>query len=267
MLSVRLTVTMLCMASIAAPLTATAGDTNGALHPSDPSHHGGDVRTDVLVYMNFLDDGQEAQNVINILGAGATTQTTDPTTLANDLIGIECFVIPELYDATFPDPGQLANLDVVFSGFAPVLDTFMADGGNVIVCEGDLSASPGETVVNAIGVTSIDWMDAETSSEPMTIVEPGDCMVDGLASLTGANGWGSWIDTMGNQTEVIHDSTGDVVASRTVHGAGNFMIIGFDYHNWNTGQHDMLLSNACACPPIATPVDEGTWGRVKALYR
>ena len=91
----------------------------------------------VLLYANYLDDGWEKNQVKKILtNAGATvteTKTTSPSTLKSQLAGKDVFVVPELYDAHWPTPSELAALNTTFSGFSPVLNDFIKAGGTVTV--------------------------------------------------------------------------------------------------------------------------------------
>ncbi len=265
----KLAIVVLAMTVL--PLASVQADTNagteaGNATPSEwlPLRTG-----DVLVYMNYLDSGTEAENVIAILEASGKTVfetvTTDPATLAAELVGKVAFVVPELFDDSWPTPDQLAMITATFAGFAPALQTYMAGGGNVVVCEGDYSCAAGEAVVNAIGLANISWVD-ETLGQDPTVLLWDDPLMDGITSFNAINGDGSYLDNSANLIQVVIDPTMDIIVSRMVHEGGNLVIIGYDYYNFNAGEQDRLLVNAAQLV-VLTPTESASWSKIKALYR
>ena len=90
--------------------------------------------------------------------------------------------------------------------------------------------------------------------------------MDGITSLNGINGDGRYLDILGNLVQVVIDPTADIIVSRAVHGGGNFVVIGYDYYNFNAGEQDRLLVNAAQLV-VLTPTDSASWSEIKALYR
>jgi hypothetical protein len=261
---VAFAVVLLPLATVHADTNAGMGDAGGT-----PSQWLPNGRGEVLVYMNYLDSGTEAANVIAILEASGKTVvqtlTTDPTTLATELVDKMAFVVPELYDDSWPTADQLAEITATFSGFAPALLSYVQGGGNVIVCEGDASCAAGEAVVNAIGMASIVWVD-ETFGQVPTVLLWDDPLMDGITTFNGINGDGSYVDNWGNLYQVIVDPTMDIIVSRAVFECGNFVIIGYDYYNYNAGEQDRLLVNAVGLI-VPCPVESASWSEIKAYYR
>lgn len=261
---VALAIVLLPLATIQADTNSGMGDAGGT-----PSQWLPNGRGEVLIYMNYLDSGTEAANVIAILEASGKTVvqtvTTDPTTLAAELVGKMAFVVPELFDDSWPTPEQLAEITATFSGFAPTLLSFVQGGGNAIVCEGDASCAAGEAVVNAIGMASIGWVD-ETFGQIPTVLLWNDPIMDGINTFSGINGDGSYVDNWGTLIQVIVDPTMDVIVSRTEYECGNFVIIGYDYYNYTAGEHDRLLVNAVGLV-VPCPVESASWAEIKAYYR
>jgi hypothetical protein len=259
-----LVIALLPLATVQADTNAGLGDAGGT-----PSQWLPNGRGEVLVYMNYLDSGSEAANVIAILEASGKTVvqtvTTDPTTLAAELADKMAFVVPELYDDSWPTADQLAEITATFVGFAPALLSFVQGGGNVIVCEGDASCAAGEAVVNAIGMASISWVDETFGQEP-TVLLWTDPIMDGITTFSPINGDGSYVDNWGSLIQVIVDPTMDIIVSRTEYQCGNFVIIGYDYYNYVSGEHDRLLVNAVGLV-VPCPTEAASWAQIKSYYR
>ncbi len=197
----------------------------------------------VLLYANYIDSPNEKDNTKNIMtGAGATvteTTTTSATTLKSQLVGKDVFVVPELYDDSWPTPAQIATLTTTFSGFSPVLDDFLDAGGIVIVCEGDMSCAAGETVVNALGFTTITRQDELISVVPLNIVDPTDPLMQGITTLSTGNGWMSFT-TRDTGLKIVADYNKKAVIARTK--TRHFKIIGFDYFAYNNDMAQVLIN-------------------------
>ncbi len=226
----------------------------------------------VLIYTNFLDNFREVDKMVLILdqaGFDVTmTPTSDPAVLEFELRGIDCLLIPETFGASIQDPPPVA-LRQNFERLSPVIQSFVRSGHNVVVCEGDRSSDPGEEVINGIGIAEIDWV-SESLGLSTLVVSPEDCLVQGLATVPGANGDGSYADLRGNLIPVVTDLDGNHVVSRTTFGRGNFSIVGFDYFSYDLGVHDVLLVNACSCvtenDPRTGSVNEGVGTIVDVLF-
>jgi hypothetical protein len=105
-----------------------------------------------------------------------------------------------------------------------------------------------------------------TLGQVPTVLDWNDPLMEGINTLSGVNGDGSYADNLGNLVQVVVDPTMDIIVSRSVHDCGNFVIIGYDYFMFVAGEHDRLLVNAAQLTNLC-PVEPASWSGIKALFR
>jgi hypothetical protein len=195
----------------------------------------------IVVWTAFTDVDEEYAYVLDVLSnhAGALpyvlieTDTQDRDVLARTLQGQSLLLIPE-QEAQGSSPGQIGRR------LGPVVDAFVRAGGRVVsLCDRSYYGD----ILSAMGL-----LDAFTVSEadgvPLEIVEPSHPLAWNLpGEWQGANATAAYRVENVDATVIVRSGYGDaVVVLRTI-GAGEVVLIGFDYYESNAGA-DQLLVNA-----------------------
>jgi hypothetical protein len=214
----------------------------------------------ILVYWDPNgSDGGEKDNIVSILTSqGATvaeTTTTDPNTLASELVGKDAFVIAELSDHSFPSAGFLAVLDARFTAFEPVISAFLSQCKPVVITEGDASIAAGIQIINSLGYTSVVGGTQSMSTVPLTLDDPANQMLAGISGLDTANGWMGFTSPDANLNSVANRAGEMVLADMVVNGA-YFRIIGFDYYAYDANMAAVLVNSVQeGCFTLSVDVD------------
>lgn len=208
-----------CNDSVTLPLTITntgSGDleftTNGSALDT----------VNVLALTYGVDYFNEYANTINSINQYFTNYTlmevytTNASQLQAALIGINILLMAE------PETGTPS----VYSGFASVLQTFVSNGGTVIMC-GAGTGNPSTCLFNT-GLITGNYFGTATGLA-LNVINPTHALVNQVsATPTGTNSTYVLNITNGDRIPVITYNGEDVVCYRSI-GMGKVIYIGFDY--------------------------------------
>ena len=203
--------------------------------PSAPSN------VQLLVFTGHSDNTYEYPNMLAAIRQSFTTFNTvnitseDPATLATMLADKQVFVLPE--QETWSASGMAAFGTAV----GPVLRQFVQNGGLVVACDDDPVGGTAQFLTNAGLMTVTQDGNADDTSVKLVSTHP---ITQGLsASFTAMNGTGRY-SSVGDATVLVaQTSSNEAVAAIKTIGAGNVLLLGWDYNTYNTDM-GRLLANA-----------------------
>ncbi|MDZ7292746.1 MAG: S8 family serine peptidase [candidate division KSB1 bacterium] len=194
----------------------------------------------ILSWTGYVDFLREYPNTLAALRQFFTdftlteTSTQTPSALQALLSAADVFLIPEQETST--------NLTSLGASWASILNTFVANGGSVIVLEhGAGSVTGSSTLLNGTGLMNITIQSTSISSVSVRAVDASHPIAAGLPNIFSAmNGNNTHIS---NGVKIIESvSTGGAVVSANVIGRGHVVYIGMDYYEYNS-EMARLLAN------------------------
>ena len=212
-------VALACDDSVTLPLTVHNTGTGDLIFTTN----GSPLDTvNVLALTYGVDYYNEYANTISSINQFFTNYTltevytTDATQLQAALAGINILLLAE------PETGVPAT----YTGFAIVLQTFVSNGGTVIMC-GAGSGNPASCWFNT-GLISGSYATAATGLN-LNVVTPSHALVSGVSAVpVGPNSTYVLNITNGDKVSIVTYSGNDVVSYRSI-GMGKVIYIGFDY--------------------------------------
>ena len=199
----------------------------------------------ILVYNQFSDLFGEFTYTIDAIERTYGPQfeydnLTDYTKLASKLPGHDIFLITEM------ELISLQNITTIGPAWSSILQSYVTNGGNVIVL--DYVYSPmegaGARLFNETGLMSVTGIGSHYGQYTPTtlyLVNSSDALGQGLpASYTSTDGTIAIQTTDG--TVVVDDGT-DAVVVHKIMGKGNIVYLGFDYYS-SSADIDTIFGNA-----------------------
>jgi len=210
----------------------------------------GTPATEILAWVPYSDLTTEWPNTLAALDSAYTsynlteTTTTDPGTLADELVGKHVFLVPEQDSATTSD------LETAGTAFADVLDGFAVSGGTVIVT-GEYSEWSG--FLSATGLLDSDYQTVYYMGEDLPVLQPSHPLAEGLgATIVGMDATSAY--SVGPEaTVVVGDGSGNAIVAARQMGAGAVVVMGFDYYTWDASSAT-ILANAVRYPRLSRQV-------------
>lgn len=198
------------------------------------SYTGDKYLTDVLALTYGVDYGGEYSSTIAAIHDYfddfnlTEINTTNPSELENALAGKDILLIAK----------QEYCSGTVFSDFSPVLETFVTNGGYVIIC--------GTTRIDCTGAAGLfEFWDYFNSYETLNVLDTTHPITMGLPETIGSstNTYASMIENSDRVVLVEHPySYYDAVSYRNI-GDGGAIFIAFDYANY-TDEAAKVIANA-----------------------
>jgi PKD repeat protein len=215
----------------------------------------GTPATEILAWVPYSDLTTEWPNTLAALDSAYSyynlteTTTTDPGTLADQLVGKHVFLVPEQENATTSD------LETAGTAFSDVLDNFVVSGGTVVVLmESSYFDGTGdyEGFLNATGLMPVDYLQYN-NYDTLSVVAPAHPLMSGVPStFDGEDAFGTY--EVGPQaTVLVESSTGDAVVAARQIGAGAVVLVGFDFYAYNA-DIATILANAVRYPRLSRQV-------------
>jgi len=188
------------------------------------SYSGDKYLTDMLALTYGVDYDDEYANTLDAINQYFTSydlteiNTTSPSELEAALMGKEILLIAKQEDGS----------SSVFSDFGPVLQTFVNNGGYVIIC--------GTSRLDCTGAVGLfEFWDYFSSYENLDVIDNTHPITMGLPETISSipNTYASLIDNSDRVVLVQHPySYYDVVSYRNI-GDGGVIFIAFDYNSYN----------------------------------
>ena len=237
-------------------VTITARDIYGNIKTSfndSVSLSGPTGTVEVLTFVKWADTAQEYPRTLQAISTYFTdyhetsTVTTDPATLAAELVGKDVFLIPEQESVTS------GTLDSLGTSWASVLTDFVNAGGSVIACSWALDE---HLILNNSGLLQLTKVgDSDPADVRTTTSHP---LTEGVTSPFEARYVGRY--TTSDGTVVLETVSGDpVVIYRNV-GAGHAIMVASDFYTVGTDM-DRIISNAVKWSDhAAIPIEPTTTG-------
>jgi hypothetical protein len=203
-------------------------------------HAGGGVSNlNILAWIYGADSAQEYVNTAAAIrtfipsATITTTRTTDPATLSSFLVGRSVFLIPE-QEVTAPS-------SAIGTAFAPILDTFVRNGGTVIV----LAPTYPSGVASFLSAAGLETLSSSysTSSGTVTVNIPAHPVFDSvaIASILMTSLTGYWTGTSG--ATVLASYSGYAVCTERLKGSGAIYLLGPDFYTSITPTWGRMLAN------------------------
>lgn len=197
----------------------------------------------VLSFIGYSDNttGGEYHNTLGAIQAGcniANTELSDYTALESALVGKDVLLVPEQENTS------LAQMTAIGQAWAPVLQSFLARGGRIVVCDfgpGSYGVLTGAGLMSISGSSNIAGMNVEVS-------DPSSPIVDGVASPYTAMDGSLSFDTSETGVIVRTAAGAPVVIAKPI-AAGEVILLGHDFFSSNSSM-DRLVANA-VCAPLA----------------
>lgn len=191
----------------------------------------------VLAMLYGVDLATEYANLINGINQNFTnyildtTYTTIPSTLQVQLTDKDVLLMPEQETGT-----SLSN-----TAFAPVLQSFVAGGGTVIICGSNYSTTANK--IYDYGLFTGSFQNYITGTATIAVSDTTDDLMDGLPqNFTSTNATFYHTITNGDKMQLVSYQGFDVVTYRNI-GLGKAIYMGFDYFNSNI-QINRIAANA-----------------------
>src|SRR5436190_7039265 len=225
----------------------------------------------VLTFTGFRQTQREYRRTLAAISLSFTNYAetfftaTDPDVLQAQLAGKKVFLVVE------KDAAPANRMAALGREWAPVLRTFVASGGVVIVCS---YARDEHEILNSSDLMQLTKISPYTSAEAEVIL--AHPLTDGVtAAFTGTH-LSSYSSSNGLSVLTLAGSDSGIVLTRS-HGAGQVVMIGTDYSENRTGM-DRVVGNAVrlaqgptslplqVAPPFTGYFVNGTWsGNVAVL--
>ncbi len=200
-----------------------------------PTVSGQNQTLEVLALQYGTDLVTEYPNTINAINQYftdynlSTINSTSPSALQAALAGKDVFLMTE------PENGSPS----VYSGFAPVLQSFVSQGGTAILCG---SHSAQSACIFNTSLFSGSYLN-DGNGQPLTINNPAHPILSGVSPpLTGTNGTYIYNITNPDIVSLVNYTTGNAVAYRPI-GSGRAVYLAFDYYA-SSPNVNRIVSNA-----------------------
>ncbi|MCB9360567.1 MAG: PKD domain-containing protein [Flavobacteriales bacterium] len=212
-----------CGDSITIPLDIYNTGSGDLVYDIEGSNSFGNGTIELLALTYGTDMGTEYPNTISAINQYYTnynlteTNTTSASVLQTALVGKNIFLIPE----------QESSNAAVFSGFATVLQDFVANGGVVIFCGG--GSLSGSEIFNT-GLFSGSY-GGVLNSGGLNLVNPTHELADSISLPTNAVNATFYYNFTNPDAVKILDYIGNSVVSYREIGEGKVIYVGFDYYS------------------------------------
>jgi len=222
-------------------------------YPAQAFERSQDATVEILAFIGHADTGAggEYENTLNAIAEHfadfnvTTTTTEDPVALTGELAGMDVFLVPE------QESWSQTEMATFGTNLAATLDSFVQNGGGVIVCDYTPAGGSAAFLNNAGLMASVYGASAASYSAQVAAVHP---ITDSVApTFTAMNGSVVYTSVVDADVLVTDQAQGRPIVAAKEIGGGAVALLGWDYYSYNTDMARIIANAVQWCGGGASP--------------